>query len=292
MEAVMLGEPNPWIIDVTLENFEPEVVEKSRSVPVLLDFWAPWCAPCRELSPLLERLVREQNGNILLAKVNVDENQQIASWFGVQSIPVVFLLKDAQAVDQFMGLMPEAQLREWIQRFLPSPLDRKYAAAQAAEATSPATAEALYREILPEVKDGDPIWIALARTLLAQHRDDEARAIITDLERRGFLEPEAKNLLAELDLRKAALESGGVGQARAAVAADPENLQLRLQLADALAAGHQYPEALDLCLDLIRNHKAAIGDAAKATMVQIFQVMGNQSELVQQYRRRLATAFY
>lgn len=288
----MFGEPSPWIFDVSTQEFEQAVIERSKEVPVIVDFWAPWCAPCRELTPLLERVVRELQGSVLLAKVNIDENPDVAGWFGVQSIPHVFLIKGAQAIDQIMGVMPEGQLKEWLQRHLPSPLERKFIQAQAAEQTSLGEAETLYREILEEQPQAEPVQIGLARVLVAQHRDAESREIITQLERRGFLEPEAKVILAELDLRAAALEAGGVGEARAAVAASPENHELKLKLADALAASHQYPEALDLCLELIRDHKATLGEQAKSTMVQIFQVIGNQSELVQQYRRKLATAYY
>jgi putative thioredoxin len=162
----------------------------------------------------------------------------------------------------------------------------------ALEATSATESEQKYRGVLELQADAAVAKIGLARVLTAQHRDSDASAIITELEKRGYLEPEAQQVKTELELRVAALESGGVGAARAAATAQPENPELQLQLADALAAAHAYPEALEICLDLVKNHKATMGEKAKSTMVQIFTVLGATSELAQQYRRKLATAFY
>ena len=288
----MFGEPCPWIIETTAEAFEKEVIERSTQLPVVVDFWATWCGPCQELGPVLEKLAREANGKFLLLKVDVDKQPEIAGWFGVQQIPAVFAIVNGQPVDQFMGNLPENEVRVWLNKFLPTPAETLLKAATALEATSASEAEEKYRAVL-ELQPEFPIAkIGLARVLTALHRDVDASAIITELEKRGFLEPEAQQVKTELELRAAALESGGVGAARAASAADPTNLELQLQLADALAAAHAYPEALEICLDLVKNHKAAMGEKAKSTMVQIFTVLGATSELAQQYRRKLSTAFY
>lgn len=288
----MFGEPCPWIIETTAETFEKDVVERSLQVPVVIDFWATWCGPCQELGPTLEKLTREANGKFLLLKVDVDAQPDIAGWFGVQQIPAVFAVVNGQPVDQFMGNLPEEQVREWLNKFLPSPAESLLKEALALEATSATEAEEKYRAALALVSDFPAASIGLARVLTSQHRDSDALAVITELEARGFLEPEAEQVKTELEIRAAALESGGVGAARAAVEADPQNLELRVQLADALAAAHAYPEALEICLDLVKSHKATMGEKAKATMVQIFTVLGPASELVQQYRRKLSTALY
>lgn len=288
----MFGEPCPWIIETTAETFEKDVVERSLQVPVVIDFWATWCGPCQELGPTLEKLTREANGKFLLLKVDVDAQPDIAGWFGVQQIPAVFAVVNGQPVDQFMGNLPEEQVREWLNKFLPSPAESLLKEALALEATSATEAEEKYRAALTLVSDFPAASIGLARVLTSQHRDADALAVITELEARGFLEPEAEQVKTELEIRAAALESGGVGAARAAVEADPQNLELRVQLADALAAAHAYPEALEICLDLVKSHKATMGEKAKATMVQIFTVLGPASELVQQYRRKLSTALY
>lgn len=288
----MFGEPCPWIIETTAEAFEKDVIERSMQLPVVVDFWATWCGPCQELGPVLETLTREANGKFLLLKVDVDKQPEIAGWFGVQQIPVVFAIVNGQPVDQFMGNLPEAEVREWLKRFLPSPAESLLKEASALEATSASESEQKYREVLELQPDFPVARIGLARVLTAQHRDSDAAAIITELEKRGFLEPEAQQVKTALELRAAALESGGVGAARAAAAADPQNLELQIQLADALAGAHAYPEALEICLNLVKTHKASMGERAKSTMVQIFTVLGAGSELAQQYRRKLATAYY
>jgi putative thioredoxin len=288
----MFGEPNPWIIQPTAETFEKDVIERSLQTPVILDFWATWCEPCKQLGPTLEKLAEEAQGKFILAKVDVDQNPEIAQWFGVQQIPVVFAIQGGQAVDQFMGNVPESQIREWLQQFQPSPLQVLLRDAVALEATSATEAEGKYREALELEKESPAAKIGLTRVLMAQHRDEEARALIKEMEARGFLEPEAQPVKAELEIRAAAMETGGVGAARAAVEAQPENLDLQIQLADTLAASHAYPEALEICLNLVKQHRATMGEKAKTTMVQIFQALGASSELAQQYRRKLSTALY
>lgn len=288
----MFGEPSPWIIEPTAETFEKDVIERSQQVPVIVDFWATWCGPCQELGPTLEKLAQDGQGAFILAKVDVDKNPEIAQWFGVQQIPVVFAIHNGQAVDQFMGNVPEAEIRTWIAQFQPSPLEILLREAAKLESTSASEAEAKYREAMELEKDTSFAKVGLARVLMNQHRDDESRAIITALEARGYLEPEFNPIKAELELRAAAMESGGVGAARAAATADPENLELKLLLADSLAASHAYPEALEICLDLVKKHRSTMGEKAKTTMVQIFQALGPTSELTQQYRRLLSTALY
>ncbi len=283
---------SPHIINTTTATFEKDVVQRSMECPVVVDFWATWCEPCRQLAPLLEKLAEEFAGKFLLAKVNVDESPEIAGAFGVQSIPVVVALFQGQPVNQFMGLLPEPELREWLQTFLPSPSQELFKKGQELEADDPSGAEKCYREALELDPDENTIRIHLARVLLMQQRDDECRLIITKLEERGFLEPEAERIKSELDLRAEAEEAGGLTEARKAAQANPDDLHLQLQLADALAVANKHEEALELCLSLIERDKAGIGPETKETMVKIFDMLGQQSELVGIYRRKLATAWY
>lgn len=283
---------SPWILEPNLETFEKDVIERSSQLPVVVDFWATWCAPCQELGPTLEKLAREYAGKFLLVKVDVDKFPEIAGSFGVQSIPHVFALRHGQLVNQFMGNVPEAQVRTWLDQLLPSPLESLMAEAKNLEQSDSASAESKYREALALAPEQPAAKIGLARVLLGQYRDTESRALIEELKTRGFLEPEAENIVAELDLRESAKDSGGVAECRAAAAADPENLDLQLKLADALAAAHQYPEALEICLQLVQKNKAKMGEPARETMVKMFQVLGVQSELAQNYRRKLAIALY
>lgn len=284
--------PSPWIIDGTEQNFDVEVLQRSQEIPVIVDFWAPWCAPCRELGPVLERLAAEGNGQFLLVKVDIDQQPGIAQAFGVQSIPHVFALRNGQLADQFMGALPEDQIRQWLARFQPSPAELLVQEARKLAPDDTAEAEARYREALELVPNEDKIRIELARLLLKQHRNDDTREIITKLEARGFLEPEAENLKAELDLRAAAAEAGGVAECRTAVAASPDDPKLKLKLAEALGAGQQYEEALSLCLAVVQSSTGDLRDEARTTMVNLFHLLGPEADLTKTYRRKLATALY
>ncbi len=281
-----------WIVEVATATFEADVVERSFDVPVVIDFWATWCQPCRQLAPLLESLANEYAGKFVLAKVNVDTEPQIAGAFGVQSIPHVFAVRDGQPIDQFVGVLTEAQLREWLTSILPSRADELVKQGLAVEKEDPGDAEAKFREALHLVPEADPVKIHLARVLLAQDRDEEAEKVIHELEERGFLEPEAEKIKSELEIRASAQEAGGVDETRRAAAADPADLSKQLQLADALAASRKYREALEICLSLVQRDKAGMGAEAKATMVKIFDVLGPSSELAGEFRRKLATALY
>lgn len=288
----MLGQESPWIIETAAEKFEQDVIERSMTMPVLVDFWATWCGPCQQLGPVLEKLAREGNGKFLLVKVDVDQQPEIAGWFGVQSIPVVFVIMGGQAVDQFMGAVSEEEIRERLKRFLPSPAQSLLIEAKTLMATAPNQAEAKFREVL-ELEPGlDAAKIGLAQVVLAQHRDAEAAGILEELERRGYLEPEAEQIKAEVELRRAAAEAGDVGAARKNLSQNPGDPDLKIKLADALAAVQQYPEALELCLNVVQEHKATHAEVAKTTMVQIFQILGSGNDLTQQYRRKLSTALY
>lgn len=283
---------SPHVVDVTIETFEREIIERSNQVPVVIDFWAPWCQPCLQLKPILEKLANEYQGKFVLAKINVEEEQQIGAAFGIQSIPHVIAFAQGQPIDQFQGVLPETKIREWLDRLMPSPAEQLAQAALAVEESNPQEAESKYREALSLEPDAAPIKIRLAGLLLKAGRLEEARSIIDALNQRGYLEPEAERILAELDLRQTAQEAGGVEAARKAAEADPQNLALKIQLADALAAVGQHRKALELCLDVVSRDRAGAGVDAKATMLKIFEVLGPASELTGEFRRKLATVLY
>jgi len=288
-----MSEKTPFVIDVTTANFEVEVVQKSAEVPVILDFWAPWCAPCRQLGPMLEKLVAEANGKLILAKVNTDEEQQLAAAFGIQSIPVVVAFSQGQPVADFMGIRSEAEIRQWLEQLVPSPTQQLMQDGLKLEQTDPQAAEGKYREALQLSPEEDAIRIRLAAVLMTQGRLDESRSMIVELEQRDYLEPEAARIKSELDVRQAAAESGGVDEARKSAEADPANLTLQVRLADALAASQQHRKALEICLDLVVSDRTGpAGIEAKDTMLKIFQMLGPASELTGEFRRKLATALY
>jgi len=282
----------PWIINVSADQFEAEVIAKSNDVPVVVDFWAPWCQPCLQLAPILEKLVNEAGGAVLLAKVNIEEEQELAGMLGVQSIPLVVAFHEGQPVDQFAGVVPEDQVQEFIGRLVPSKAALLVEEALQLEESDPAAAEVKLREAL-ELDSQDAIRILLARVLLAQGRAAESREIIDALETRGFLEPDAQQIKAELEIRANAEESGGLQQARSAFEASPDDLMLQVALGDALAADGKQREACELLLDVVmRDRSGEAGTAAKDQMVRLFEMLGAANSIVTEFRRKLATALY
>jgi putative thioredoxin len=279
-----------FVIDATAENFQQDVIERSHSVPVVMDFWASWCGPCLALGPVLEKLAREYDGRFLLAKVNTDKETELALRFGVRSIPAVFGVRDGKPVDAFVGVQPESVIKSWLDRLMPTPAEALAAEATQLERSDPRAAEEKYSAALSLTPDLPAAQIGLARIALEQGRLEDAQAMILGLERRGFLEPEAEKIKAELTLR---LQAGGVGSvesARAALAAKPDDPNLKFQLAEALAAAGQYEEALAVCLDLVERDRKGIGEKARQTMVAIFQLLPPDSELAIEYQRQLSLA--
>jgi putative thioredoxin len=283
---------NPWVVDVTTSSFPVEVLDRSRTAPVVVDFWAPWCGPCKILAPVLESLAAEYGGRFRLAKVNTEENHQLAYEFGVQSIPYVVAIRDGAMVDAFRGALPEPQVRQWIERILPSPAETLCREAAALEESDPAGAQSRLRQALELQPELPAARIALARVLLRTGQTDEARSLLEALERRGFLEAEAQRVKAELEVVSVARESGGVEAARASAAANPDELGLQVRLAEALAAARQFREALDVCLGVIQRDKLGVGVQAKDAMLSILNLASDDAELAGEYRRKLASALY
>jgi len=283
---------SPWIIEPTAETFEKEVVERSMTVPVVMDFWATWCQPCLMLAPILEKLANEFQGQFILAKVETEANPELAGAFGVQSIPLVVAMREGRPIDAFQGALPEKQIREWLQKILPSAAERLMAEAAELEATNLVESEARYRQVLGEDSENSAAQIGLGRVLLGQGKVAEAQEVIDKLEARGYLEPEAEQLKSQIALQSAAASfSGSASEARAAAAADPTNIDLQMELAEVLAASGGFEEALELCLSFIARDKAGAGVKAKEVMLTILGSMTDH-ELAGQYRRKLATLLY
>jgi putative thioredoxin len=281
-----------WVIEVTEADFESAVFQRSRQVPIVLDFWAPWCAPCRALGPVLEGLAREMAGKFVLAKVNVDREPGLAAAFGVQGIPAVFAIRDRRVIDQFAGALPERELRMWLSGLLPTAAENLLSTAKELESGSPETAEAQYRQALAAEPDLAAAKIGLARVLAGRGAIDESRQLLDDLAARGFLEPEAECIASQIWLKRQAVEAGPPTSCREALAASPQDSQKQLQLARSLAGAGQYEEALQTCLHLVQADRKASGEQAREIMVHIFRALGPDSDLVSTYRRKLSQALY
>ncbi len=284
--------PSAWILEAEADTFQSAVIDRSRELPVVVDFWAAWCQPCRLLTPILEKLAAEYAGKFLLVKADTERLPQIAAQFNVESIPAVYGLRGGELVDMFVGMLPEAQIRAWLDRLLPSPAELLVGEARQLEIADPAAAEAKFRQAVELAPNLPAAQIGLAEMLLAQDRADEARFLVDQLERRGFLEPEAERLKSRLDLRAQGEQAGSLESCRAAARAEPDNLDLQLKLAEALAAAGQYEEALGLALGLIERDRKRFAEPARKIMVDIFHLLPGDSELTTTYRRKLSTALY
>jgi len=278
--------PN-WIVETSDAAFEQDVIERSKQAPVVLDFWATWCQPCLMLKPVLEDLANEYQGRFVLVEAEQQSNGQALKDFNVEAYPTVFGIVNGEPVDYFMGLMRPPQLRQWIDRLLAL---GERARPQQLEETDPAAAEAEYRKLLESSPDDEGLQIALARVLLKLDKSDEVRQILSNLEERGYLEPEAEKVKAALDL--SAKDGADVDELRREAEANPGDYSRKVKLAEGLAAQSQYEEALAVCLAAVEEDRAGAGESARKLMLEIFQVLPADSSLKTMYQRRLSAALY
>ena len=275
-----------WICDTDDETFEQDVFERSHEAPVVVDFWAAWCQPCRALAPVLEQITKDSAGKFILAKADTDRTPQAAQQMNVQGIPAVFGVSFGQVVDMFTGALPPEQVQLWIDRLLQT---HQLGHIERMEQSDAAAAEEAYREILAKSPNELAAHVGLARVLMEQGEVEEAKTLIEQLEQRGFLEAELENIKAALAVK--GMEKVDVAAAQAAAASDPTDQQLQVKLAEALAADEQLAAAMDVCLRVIEQDKAGAGQQAREIMVNLFRVADDE-ELIRDYRRKLSLLLY
>jgi len=284
-------EHRPHSIEITDEDFQREVIDRSVSTPVVVDFWAPWCGPCRTLGPLLERLAHEHAGDFVLAKLNVDPSSRVADRLKVDKIPTVLGFRDGEVRAHMIGAKSEPEVRRFLADLLPTQADESVAAALLAlESSDPAAAEERFRAALALEGRHPEALLGLARLLGERGEREEALALLERFVPGDEDEREATQLAAELRVQAA----GGDDEARlqARVEADSDDLDARVALGRALAARRRYEPALEMLVEAVRRDPGFDDEAARKAMLDIFEVLGSDDERTQRFRRELARALY
>jgi len=273
--------------DINAPEFPDAVVARSRTVPVVVDFWAPWCGPCRVLGPLLEREVAALGGRVEMVKVNTDRNPELAATFQIQGIPAVKAFVGGRVADEFVGAQSAEAVRAFLARLVPSEASVKLGQARVALGEDRADdAEALLRGVLDDRQLGDEAAWELARLLVTRGRAADANPLLDRLEQ-GPLADKAASLRRLAGFAAEAAAFGGADKARAAIAADDKNWEARYGLACALAASGDYGGALEELLTIVGRQRKFRNDAARLAMLALFEHLGSENELVQHYRRQL-----
>jgi putative thioredoxin len=278
-----------FVFDATITSFETEVMQKSLTTPVLVDFWAPWCGPCQSLGPLIERIVGEYAGAVLLAKVDTDKEPQLAQAFGIRSLPTVMLFKNGQPVDGFMGLQREPEIRALIERHAgPAPLLEDEITQDVLDLT--ARIEALRAKVEAE-PDKAELKLDLAQALIKAADADLAEQVLASLPDKFQQDKQTLRLRQQLALLRSIDEAPSEPELVSQLKANPDNHRARHQLATLMLLGGAHETALDLYLDLLKRDRSFDDGLARRSLIAAFDLLEDE-DLVATYRRRMASLLF
>ncbi len=280
------------IVTVTMANAKAMLIDESFQRPVLIDFWADWCAPCKTMLPILEGLANEYAGQFLLTKVNCDDEPGIAEQFGVRSLPTIMLMKDGQPVDGLVGAQTATVVRQLLEKFLPKPWDIQLQQAREHSAAGNfGDALALLRKAYDDSRKRADIGIELAAVLLALKRFDEAQAQLDSI-KLADREQRHQQLIAQLQLQREAAKTPAIRALEIAREQAPDDAETAYQLALQYSQNAQHREALELLIEVLRRDRQFRDGGGKKTVLDIIAVLGKSDPLAKEYQRKLFSLLY
>jgi putative thioredoxin len=279
--------------DVSAENFQQLVIEQSHQRPVVADFWAAWCQPCQMLMPLLQTLVESYDGKFFLAKINSDEQQELASQYGVRSLPTVKIFRHGEIVDEFMGVQPESAIRDIIDRYIEKPSDDLRAQAlQALEQGDTASAERLMSQAMEQDPENDTLKIDMAAITLAAGDVERTHKLLELIPVNLVDDERVKILRAQAGFASIIKQAPAPAELARRIQEDADDLDARYQLSAFMVLSGDYQQALDQLLEIMRRNRKYQDDLGRRSILAIFDILGNEGDLVNQYRRKMAALLY
>ncbi|NLW04320.1 MAG: thioredoxin, partial [Pseudomonadaceae bacterium] len=277
-----------YSIDITLENFQQVILEGSLKQPILVDFWADWCAPCKVLMPILEKLANEFQGQFILAKVNIEEQPELAQQFQVRSVPTVILVGEGKLLDQFDGVKPESEIRAFLKQHLTNPVDAlKEQVKQHISAGELDEAQEMLQYAISQLPEDINLQIDLARVLLQKNLATDAKAVLENLPEADKARPDVKGLMAGLKFSEAAPSAEKLAEL-----GEREDSEANYLKAMAALLQSDHEQALERLLNLLRDDRSYQEGVAHKRLLEVFAMLGEGNPLVIKARRKLYTLMY